>query len=192
MSEQVGLSRGQKPPEAKRKNTERRQRNDGPPQGVERRRADGDRRTENNREFVSFFVAGQLLGISVSKVQEILPPQNITRVPRAATAVQGLLNLRGQIVTAIDLRERLGFPPRETAGEYMNIIICDEGELFSLLVDSVGDVIGVAQDRFSVPPPNLDACWKQCCEGVYQLQRGLLIVLGVPALLTLNSKSETP
>lgn len=189
MSEKTGLSRTQRPPVHKRGNGERRKRNDGPPTGVERRRGDGDRRTENNREFVSFFVAGQLLGISVTKVQEILPPHSITRVPRAASSVKGLLNLRGQIVTAIDLRERLGFPSRETGGEYMNIIVSDDGELFSLLADSVGDVIGVAQDRFSAPPPTLDECWKQCCEGVYQLQRGLLIVLGVQSLLTLGSKS---
>ncbi|MGZ3712640.1 MAG: chemotaxis protein CheW [Bdellovibrionota bacterium] len=188
MNAQKGLSRVPPPPVIKRAGGERRRRNDGPPNGVERRRGDGDRRVENNVEYVSFFVAGQLLGISVVKVQEILPPQRFTMVPQAAQAVEGLLNLRGQIVTVVDLRRRLGFPPRELNSDHMNIIVDDGGELFSFLADSVGDVIGVSRDKFSAPPATLDQCWKQCCEGVYQMQKGLLIVLGVQSLLNLEFK----
>ncbi|MFA6236036.1 MAG: chemotaxis protein CheW [Bacteriovorax sp.] len=181
------------PPQAKisrSSDKERRVRKEDPPEGIERRKSDADRRTENNEEFVSFQVAGQLLGISVLKVQEVLPPQPLTHVPLAVKSVAGLLNLRGQIVTVVDLRERLELPVREEKDQFINIIVRSEGELFSLLVDSVGDVISVARNMFAAPPSTLDACWRQCCEGVYQLNKGLLVIVDVPALLDINDEKN--
>ncbi len=171
-----------RPSRADRKG-ERRQNDLGPPSGVERRVHDGDRRVENNVEYVSFSVANQLLGISVTQVREVLPPQPITRVPLAPPYVAGLLNLRGQIITAVDLRCRLGLPPRGPDESFMNIIVEDGDELFSLVADSVGDVIAVAMEKFADAPPTLDETWKRCCDGVFRLQKGLLVVVNIPAIL---------
>ena len=138
-------------------------------------------------EFVTLQVNKQWFGIPVSSVQEILLPHSLTTVPRAHKALSGLLNLRGQIVTAIDLRIRLGIPPRQNASEFMNIIVSDSGELFSLLVDTVGDVLRLEKDTFSETPSNLDQHWSQCSSGVYQMEGGLLMVLDIKSIITFTN-----
>lgn len=140
-------------------------------------------------EFVTLQVNGQWFGIPVSRVQEILPPHSLTSVPRAHSAISGLLNLRGQIVTAIDLRTRLGLPPRINSEEFMNIIVSDSGELFSLLVDSVGDVLNLLKEDFSETPANLDQHWSQCSSGVYQLEKGLLMVLDIQSIINFTNQT---
>lgn len=145
-----------------------------------------------NGEFISFRVAGQLLGIPVQMVQEVLTEQRITRVPLAPPEVAGFLNLRGQIVTAVDLRARLALPPREPGAPVMNVVVKDQDELFSLLVDEVGEVVRVTNDLFEDPPPTLDARWRDSCEGVYRLTEGLLIAVNVPALLNIAKTTTTP
>jgi purine-binding chemotaxis protein CheW len=142
--------------------------------------------TATKGEFISFRVAGQLLGIPVQMVQEVLTEQRITRVPLAPPEVAGFLNLRGQIVTAVDLRARLSLPPRSESAPVMNVVVKDRDELFSLLVDEVGDVIEVDKDIFEEPPPTMDDRWRQSCEGVYRLKEGLLVAVSVPALLDLQ------
>jgi purine-binding chemotaxis protein CheW len=138
-------------------------------------------------QFVSFHVAGQILGIPVEQVQEILPPQPITNVPLASMCVSGLINLRGQIVTSLDIRIRLGLEPRNPESSFMNIIAGSGEELYSIVVDSVGDVITVEQMQFSPPPATLDPIWRQCCNGVYQLKQGLLISLDIKNLFNFAS-----
>jgi purine-binding chemotaxis protein CheW len=139
-----------------------------------------------NGEFISFRVAGQLLGIPVQMVQEVLTAQRITRVPLAPAEVAGFLNLRGQIVTAVDLRARLDLEAREPGAAVMNVVVQDEGELFSLLVDEVGDVIEVSRDIFEEPPATLDERWRESCDGVYRLKEELLVAVNVPALLNVQ------
>lgn len=139
-------------------------------------------------EFVTLQVDRQWFGIPVSRVQEILPPHSLTMVPRANAAISGLLNLRGQIVTAIDLRTRLGLPVRPVESEFMNIIVSDGGELFSLLVDSVGDVLNLLKEDFSVTPANLDTHWSQCSAGVYQLENALMVVLDIQSIVNFNNQ----
>ena len=97
---------------------------------------------KDNNEFVTIRLAGQLCGIPVLDVHDVLAEQQITQVPGAPDAVKGVLNLRGRIVTAIDLRKRLGLPPRED-GTNMSIVIENEGEAYSLIFDSVGDVLSL-------------------------------------------------
>jgi purine-binding chemotaxis protein CheW len=177
------LSKNPPPPTFPRSGVERRKSNQGSPDGVERRVSDSDRRAENNEEFVSFFVAGQLLGLAVRAVQEVLPFQAMTRVPLSGSSIAGLLNLRGQIVTVIDLRKRLALPEREEVNSAMHVIVQESGEFFSLLVDSVGDVMSVAKSRYETAPPTLDSSWRECCRGVYRLNRGLLVVVDVPTLI---------
>lgn len=168
---------------------ERRKEDVGPPPGTpDRRTNDADRRTTNNTEYVSFTVGDQILGIQVARVQEILFPKPFAKIPLSHKAVAGLINLRGQIVTAINLRERLGLAPANL-DQSMNIIVSHEGELYSLVVDQVGDVIPVQTSTFSEPPASLDPKWASICDGVHQLKKGLLIIINVSTLLNFETDS---
>ena len=138
-------------------------------------------------QYCTFTLDGHLFGVPVSSVQEVLRAQALTSVPLAPSEVAGLLNLRGQIVTAVDLRARLGLPPRPAGEGFMNVVVRDAGELFSLLADSVGDVVEVETVRLEPTPATLDERWKGCCDGVVRLPRGLLAVLDVERLLRLES-----
>lgn len=137
-------------------------------------------------QYVSFMTDGQLLGIPVTSVQEVLNPQTITPVPLAAEEISGLLNLRGQIVTAVNLRRRLGLPELEADREAMNVVVRHQGESYSLLVDEVQDVINVAGTQLLAPPTTLDAHWKSVTTGVFRLEHSLFVILSVGALLTLK------
>jgi purine-binding chemotaxis protein CheW len=132
---------------------------------------------------VTFRVAGQWLGIPVILVQEVLSSQCISPVPLSGEEVAGFLNLRGQIVTAVDLRIRLGLPRRTEEKPPMNVVVRDLDELFSLVVDEVGDVLEVSGDRLEEPPPTLDAVWRGIADGVVRLERGLLVLASVERLL---------
>ena len=111
-------------------------------------------------EFVTFRLADQWLGIPVLIVQEVLVAQRIARVPMAPPTIAGFLNLRGQIVTAVDLRTALGLPARAADTEYMNVVVRHESELFAFLVDEVGDVVSVADEAIDAPLATLDARWR--------------------------------
>jgi purine-binding chemotaxis protein CheW len=133
--------------------------------------------------FVSFRLAGQWLGVPVTVAQEVLPAQAVSPVPLAPPEVAGFLNLRGQIVTALDLRVRLGLPPREAGEPTMNIVVRDGEELVSFVVDEVGDVVEVDRGDVEPVPPTLGERWRECCTGVLRLERGLLVVMETRQLL---------
>lgn len=135
------------------------------------------------REFVTLMVGDQLCGIDVLKVRDVLRPQKITKVPLASREVSGLLNLRGRIVTAINLRGRLGLVVADAGSEGMSVVIERRGELYSLAVDSVGEVLRLSADAFERNPATLDAVWRQYSQGVYRLKEGLLVVLDDDSLL---------
>ena len=181
-----GLTGHSEADEVDRSHRDRRQKNDGPPDGVERRISDTDRRTENNVKFLSCKLGGQRIGINISKVREVLPVQGITPIPKAHSSIEGLLNLRGKIITVINLRKRLEITELSESKRPMYVIVCDENELFSFLVDEVGEVLEFANSRFNKAPASLDECWKKCCLGVYQLTSGLLIALDVPSILKID------
>lgn len=146
--------------------------------------ADRKRRAESQqRGYVSFRLAEQWLGLPVVLAQEVLAAQRISPVPLAPAAVAGFLNLRGQIVTAVDLRVRLGLPAGSGAERAMNIVVRDGDELFSFLVDEVGDVVEVSDHAVEEVPATLDERWKACCDGVVRLEQGLLLVMSAEALL---------
>lgn len=142
-----------------------------------------DHQLDYENQYVSFFVDGQLLGIPVNTVQEVLNPQAIAQVPRACPEISGLLNLRGQIVTAVNLRQRLGLPEIDAGRRSMNVVVHHQGESFSLLVDDVGDVINVPGDVLQPPPATLDAHWKSVTAGVFRLEQRLFVILNVGSLL---------
>lgn len=135
------------------------------------------------REFVTIMLGSQLCGIDVLKVQDVLGPQKITPVPLAPVEVSGLLNLRGRIVTAIDLRRRLGLEERGEDDPGMSVVVEHNGELYSLTVDSVGEVLRFPVDSFERNPATLDTLWRRFSDGVYRLEKGLLVVLNDDGLL---------
>lgn len=134
-------------------------------------------------DFVTFFIAGQIFGIPVLKVQDVLSAHRFTRIPLAPPEIAGSLNLRGRIVTAYDVRCRLGLQDRETSAESMSIVVDHEGELYSLMVDSVGEVLALSAGDFERNPPTLDARLREYSDGIYRLDDRLLVVLDVRALL---------
>jgi purine-binding chemotaxis protein CheW len=141
----------------------------------------------STQDFVTIRLAGQLLGIPVLTVHDVLKPQNITRVPLAPSSVAGVLNLRGRIVTAVDLRSRLGLPPRganEQAG--MSVVVEYRGEPYSLLIDSVGEVLSLDDTAFERNPVTLDPRWREVSDGIYRLDGELMVVLDVKRLLDLD------
>lgn len=137
-------------------------------------------------EFVTFRLADQWIGIPVLMVQEVLMTHRIARVPWAQDAIPGLLNLRGQIVTAVDLRTTLGLPARDVHTTYMNVVVRYEGELFAFMVDDVGDVVTVAPPAIDAAPPTLGERWRAATSGIVRREHDLLVVMNVPALLKLE------
>jgi len=134
-------------------------------------------------EFVTMTITDQLFGIPVLTVQDVLGPQKITRIPLAPREVAGALNLRGRIVTAIDVRLRLDLEPRADDDPGMSVVVEHKGELYSLMIDSVGEVLTLPAERFERNPPTLDPRWREVSGGIYRLDDQLLIVLEVDRLL---------
>lgn len=137
------------------------------------------------RDVCTFFLDGHLFGVDVVEVQEIIRPQRITRVPLAPPAVAGLLNVRGQLVTAIDLRTRLDLPPRPPETDPMNIVVRTADGAVSLLVDAVGDVVEIADDACEPTPPTLRAAARELIRDVVKLRDQLLIRLDTAAVIAI-------
>ncbi|MBE2213283.1 MAG: chemotaxis protein CheW [Opitutaceae bacterium] len=129
------------------------------------------------RQYCTFEVDSLFLGIDVLHVQEVMKSRDLAPVPLAHDAVQGLLNLRGQIVTAIDLRRRLDLPPRPENRPPMLVVARTEGAVVAFLVDAIGDVIDVAEDTFEPPPDTIRTTVRDLIVGVHKLPKRLLHVL---------------
>ena len=130
-------------------------------------------------QLATFWLDGDLYGVEVEHVQEVLRSQGITRVPLAPPAVAGLINLRGQVVTAIELRERLGRRPRPEGQEAVVIVVRLHGEAVSLLVDAIADVVDVDPADFEAPPDTLDGSARELIRGAFKLDGQLLLALDV-------------
>jgi purine-binding chemotaxis protein CheW len=135
------------------------------------------------KQYATFHVAGIFLGIEVAKVQEVMRHQEMTDIPLAPAAIKGLINLRGQIVIAVDTRRSLGLPPLDTGEPPRNIIIRSADGGVSLLVDEIDDVMDVSLAAFAPVPENMPAERKELIEGVYNLADRLLLVLDTERLL---------
>ncbi len=158
---------------------ERRQPDQDLPVEMERRRSRVDRRRENNRQYATFYIADHFLGVEVEKVQEVFAAQEIAPVPLSSPIIAGLINLRGEIVTAMDLRVRLGFPPFPEGAQAMSVVIRTPDGPVNLLVDQIGDVIEVASNLFEPPPETLNSRLGSVVEGVYKLEGGLFLALDI-------------
>lgn len=135
------------------------------------------RNTAEARQLCTFYLHGLYLGVDVTRVQEVIRYQAMTRVPLAAPEVRGLINLRGQIVTALELRTRLALPPRPDTEKPMNVVIRTGNSTVSLLVDEIGDVVEVREDAFERVPETLPSAMRELFQGVYKLSPRLLLVL---------------
>jgi purine-binding chemotaxis protein CheW len=136
-------------------------------------------------EYVTATVGGQLFGLPIARVQDVFVLSHMTRVPLAADDIAGIVNLRGRIVTAIDMRHRLGLGKHEQAAPMAVGIDC-EGESYGLVIDSVGEVMKLGVDTAEPVPVNLDDRLKRVASGIHRLETELLVVLDVDRLLDLK------
>ncbi|GGE39524.1 chemotaxis protein CheW [Agaricicola taiwanensis] len=134
-------------------------------------------------DFVTVMIGDQLFGLPIGRVHDVFVPERLTRVPLAAPEVSGVLNLRGRIVTALDMRTVLGLPPREDGAPLMAVGIEAKGEAFGLLIDSVGEVTKLSMSEMEAAPANLDTRWARVADGVYRLDGRLLVILNVDQVL---------
>jgi len=155
-------------------------------------------RPQTSGQFSTFFVADLFFGVDVLHVQEVLRFQPMTPVPQAPDVIEGLINLRGQIVTAIDMRRRLRMPRLAGDRSPMNIVVSTPDGAVSLLVDEIGDVLNMDASNYEQPPDNLDPAARELIEGVYKLKDSLMLVLDTEKaievggnLASLNSKLDS-
>jgi purine-binding chemotaxis protein CheW len=138
------------------------------------------------QQFSTFFLDRLFFGIEVEKVQEVIRYQQMTKVPLASRVVEGLINLRGQIVTAIDLRQRLKLEPRDVGQLPMNVVVRTDDGALSLLVDEIGDVLEIEDETFEQPPETISGVARDLIRGVYKLRDHLLLVLDTERAVQLD------
>ena len=144
----------------------------------------------NMQQFCTFFLQNQYFGVPVEKVQEVIRYQDMTRVPLGPEVVRGLINLRGQIVTAIDLRRRLGMDQRHESELPMNVVVRNEDGAVSFLVDEIGDVIQVERNAREAPPETLQGPTRAMVVGVYKLPHQLLLELNIAGAVAIEGAKD--
>ena len=149
--------------------------------------ADTMARDEHSTEFVTVTLGAQMFGLPIGRVQDVFVPERLTRVPLAPPEVAGILNLRGRIVTAIEMRSRLDLPARPEGQPVMAIGIEFKGESYGLLVDAVGEVMKLASYACEPKPANLDARLARVAAGVVRLEGQLMVILDVDRVLDLKN-----
>ncbi|KQS52886.1 hypothetical protein ASG17_14870 [Brevundimonas sp. Leaf363] len=135
--------------------------------------------------FVTVRLGDACFGAPVLQVQDVVAEAPLNRVPQAPPEVAGVMNLRGRIVTAIDMRRRLCLPPQE--GARISVIVEHGAELYALIVDDVGDVVWMSRADREVPPVTLSAHWRALIAGLHRMEDRLLLILDVEAVLTLST-----
>lgn len=143
--------------------------------GIDRGSSSGTPR--GGTQFATFYIEDLFFGIDVLNVQEVLRHQEMTRVPLAPGVIRGLINLRGQIVTAVDMRGRLELAALAASETSMNMVVRTQEGAVSLLVDEIGDVLAVDESSFEPPPDNLSPVARNLIRGIYKLKDRLLLVL---------------
>src|ERR1700760_936280 len=136
-------------------------------------------------EFVTVQIGGQLFGMPISRVQDVFMPERLTRVPLSSSEIAGVLNLRGRIVTVIDMRARLGLPKADDGKPAMAVGVDLRGESYGLLIDHIGEVLRLAEEGREENPVNLDPRMAKFAGGVHRLDGQLMVVLDVDRVLEL-------
>lgn len=145
------------------------------------------------KQLCTFLVDGLLFGVDVTQVQEVIRYQEMTPVPLSSDVVRGLINLRGHIVSAIEMRRRLGLTPHADTDQPMNVVVRQHGSVISLLVDEIGDVVDVDESTYEAPPTTLEGRLKDLITGVYKLEQQLLLVLNTDSATRIGGhKHEEP
>lgn len=144
------------------------------------------------KRYCTFYLGELFLGIPVEGVQEVIRYQNRTPVPFVSQVIHGLINLRGEIVTTVDLRHRLELPARPDDIDPINLVIRSDEDVISLLVDEIGDVCDVTEDAFEPLPPTMQGYYREFVDGIYKEQGKLLLVLDTDKLLDLPDILITP
>ena len=140
-------------------------------------------------DYVTAMIGGQLFGLPIGRVQDVFMPERLTRVPLASHDIAGVLNLRGRIVTAIDMRARLGLAHGEKTGPSMAIGVDLRGESYGLLIDTIGEVLKLNEADREANPVNLDPGIAQVSAGIHRLENQLMVVLDVDRVLDRESES---
>jgi purine-binding chemotaxis protein CheW len=143
----------------------------------------------DTRQLCTFALDSLLFGVEVVNVQEVIRYQDMTRIPLASSMVRGLINLRGQIVTAIDMRARLHLPAVVDDHRPMNVVVRTGDGAVSLLVDEIGDVLELDGHDFEQPPETLGGVFREVVLGVYKLDGKLLLLLDVERIVSLGSQA---
>ncbi len=143
-----------------------------------------DQHNAQSKEFLTIIIAGQRFGIPILQIQDVLGEQRVTKIPLAPPEVAGSLNLRGRVVTAIDVRRRLEIEPCNGVESEMGVVVEHENELYSLIIDKVGDVLRLKNENFESTPPTLDPLWRDISSGIYRLKDELLVILDVPKFVS--------
>jgi len=144
------------------------------------------------RQLCTFLLDGLLFGVEVMNVQEVIRYQEMTTIPLASSVIRGLINLRGQIVTAIDMRARLGLPALSSVAQPMNVVLRTSDGVVSLVVDEIGDVLELADGEFERPPETLAGVFRDVVAGIYKLDGRLLLLLNVERIIALGTLDESP
>ncbi len=144
-------------------------------------------RSDGAREYVTAMLAGEMIGLPILQVQDVFVPQGVTRVPLAPPEIAGVVNLRGRIVTLVDLRCRLGIPPRDADAAMMAIGVEAGGESFGLLIDAIGEVLQLSDAEREPNPLHLDPRLARVSNGIHRLDGRLLMVIDVDRVLELES-----
>jgi purine-binding chemotaxis protein CheW len=142
----------------------------------------------NMNEYVTAMIGGQLFGLPILRVQDVFMPERLTRVPLAPPEIAGVLNLRGRIVTLIDMRVRLGLEARRDDTPSMAIGVESRGESYGLLIDSVGEVLRLDDSAREPNPINLDPRLALVSSGIYRLEGQLLLIIDVDRVLDIGGK----
>jgi purine-binding chemotaxis protein CheW len=145
---------------------------------------------DNEIDYVTATIGGQLFGVPIERVQDVFLPEGLARVPLAPSEIAGLLNLRGRIVTAVDMRQRLGLPAMPSNRPLMAIGIECRGESYGLLIDSIGEVLRLDRASFEDKPVNLEPGLARLCTGVHRLDDTLLLVLDVERVLDIGARAN--
>jgi purine-binding chemotaxis protein CheW len=143
----------------------------------------------NLKEYVTAVIGGQLFGLPILRVQDVFIPDRVTRVPLAPPEIAGVLNLRGRIVTLIDMRDRLGLDKRQDDGPVMAIGVESRGESYGLLIDSVGEVLKLDDATREANPINLDPRLARVSAGIHRLEGQLLMVVDVERVLDIGANA---
>lgn len=139
---------------------------------------------QGSNDFLTITIANQIFGIPVLQVQDVLGDQKVTKIPLAPPEVAGALNLRGRIVTAINVRKKLGLEEDNNFNHQMSVVVELDHELYSLVIDEVGDVLSFDNENYEPTPATMDPLWRSISQGIYRMENRLLVVLDVPKLLS--------